>query len=276
MAENTLAQRILTAAVLIPLAIGAVLFLSTSYLALILAFVALLGGVEWARLAGISGVVGFSIFVLLLAGCFWLTQKMLSIPGVNLWFFSIAAVWWLLVAIALLRSPKLDAAAPGFSLTRTALGFLVIIPAWSAVVQLHGFGEAGPIYVLFLLVLIWVADSGAYFAGRRWGRTKLAPRISPGKTREGVFGALVGALICAVFFTWYQWDVAGIYWLVPISLVTVLMSVVGDLFESLIKRRAGIKDSGGILPGHGGVMDRIDSLTAAAPVFFVGLKLTGI
>jgi len=276
MAESTLVQRVLTALVLIPLAIGAVLLLSTQYLALILALVALLGGVEWGRLAGISSVVGQSVFVLLLGGCLWFAQEQLLIPGVSVWFFSFAALWWLLVTLALLRSPKVDDVLPGFSLTRAVLGFLVIVPAWSAVVQLHRSGESGPVYVLFFLVLIWVADSGAYFAGRRWGRTKLAPRISPGKTREGVYGALFGALICALLFTWHQWDTVGVYWLIPVSLVTVLFSVVGDLFESLLKRRVGIKDSGGILPGHGGILDRIDSLTAAAPVFLVGLKLTGM
>jgi phosphatidate cytidylyltransferase len=122
------------------------------------------------------------------------------------------------------------------------------------------------------LILIWVADSGAYFVGRQWGKNKLAPRVSPGKTIEGLLGALAGGLI---------WGYAGMVWFEPKSgwlfvalcFVTVLFSVLGDLVESLFKRNAGVKDSGQLLPGHGGVLDRLDSLTSAAPVFVLGLML---
>ena len=128
--------------------------------------------------------------------------------------------------------------------------------------------------LLFLLVLIWIADSGAYFAGSRWGKRKLAPAISPGKSWEGVYGALLGALLCGVLLAWYYQDSAGAVWLIPVCILTVIMSVVGDLFESVLKRKMGMKDSGTLLPGHGGVLDRIDSLTAAAPVFMLGLQLS--
>ncbi len=125
--------------------------------------------------------------------------------------------------------------------------------------------------MLFLLVLIWIADSGAYFAGRRWGRVKLAPAVSPGKTREGVYGALAGAMLCALALAWMRPEIGAALVTIPLCLLTCLVSVAGDLFESLIKRQAGVKDSGTLLPGHGGVLDRIDSLTAAAPVFVFGL-----
>jgi len=150
----------------------------------------------------------------------------------------------------------------------------VLVPAWASLVVIHGVDPQGPRLLLFLMVLIWVADSFAYFAGRRWGRTKLAPVISPGKTREGVYGALAGAVLCG----------GGLVWLMPqgnplllilFCLLIVLVSVVGDLFESLMKRQAGVKDSGSLLPGHGGMLDRIDSLTAAAPLFLLGLLLLG-
>jgi phosphatidate cytidylyltransferase len=143
-----------------------------------------------------------------------------------------------------------------------------------AILALHQNGEEGPLLLLFLLVLIWVADSGAYFAGHRWGKRKLAPVISPGKSWEGVYGALVGASLCGAVLAWYQQDEAGALWLIPVSVVTVAISVVGDLFESILKRRMDMKDSGNLLPGHGGMLDRIDSLTAAAPVFALGLQLT--
>lgn len=153
------------------------------------------------------------------------------------------------------------------------MGPIVLTPLWTALVALHGNGEDGPSSVLFLMILIWVADSGAYFAGRQWGRNKLAPVISPGKTWEGVYGAVFGALICGLLLAWYRSDIEGFHWLVPVCVITVLMSVVGDLFESVMKRKMDMKDSGTLLPGHGGVLDRIDSLTAAAPVFVLGLQL---
>jgi phosphatidate cytidylyltransferase len=128
--------------------------------------------------------------------------------------------------------------------------------------------------VLFLLVLIWIADSGAYFAGRRWGRRKLAPLVSPGKTREGAYGALAGGLLWGgVLAALYGVSVPQQGGLVLLCLLTVVASIVGDLYESLSKRERGVKDSGSLLPGHGGILDRIDSLTAAAPVFALGLHL---
>ncbi|MEA3412443.1 MAG: phosphatidate cytidylyltransferase, partial [Pseudomonadota bacterium] len=129
-----------------------------------------------------------------------------------------------------------------------------------------------PELLLYLLVLIWLADSAAYFSGKKLGRTRLAPALSPGKSREGVFGALAATLLLGLAGAWW-FDaglVDGVYFVI-LSLLTALVSVEGDLFESLLKRRAGVKDSGRILPGHGGVLDRIDSLTAAAPVFWMGL-----
>jgi phosphatidate cytidylyltransferase len=131
--------------------------------------------------------------------------------------------------------------------------------------------EFGPGYVLFLFLLIWVADIGAYFAGRRWGRRKLALAISPGKTWEGAVGA--GAAALAFALAGAAALGLGSRWpgFVAICMVTVGFSIAGDLFESMMKRQRGLKDSGSLLPGHGGVLDRVDSLTAAAPVFLLGL-----
>jgi phosphatidate cytidylyltransferase len=150
-------------------------------------------------------------------------------------------------------------------------GALVILPAWAALCTLHASAERGPTVTLMLLMLVWLADIGAYFAGRRWGEKKLAPAISPGKTWEGVYGGLLSSLLFAaiagaIFSRSLSWTLA----FMMVSLLTVMFSVAGDLLESLMKRQSGIKDSGNIIPGHGGIFDRIDSLVAAAPLFLIG------
>jgi phosphatidate cytidylyltransferase len=148
-------------------------------------------------------------------------------------------------------------------------GVVVLVAPWVALMGLRD--DFGPAYVLFLLLLIWVADTGAYFAGRRWGRRKLAPTISPGKTWEGVFGAGMATLAFALVGAAVLEEGARWPGFVAVCMVTVGFSIVGDLFESMMKRQRGVKDSGSLLPGHGGVLDRFDSLTAAAPAFLLGL-----
>lgn len=128
---------------------------------------------------------------------------------------------------------------------------------------------------MFFLILIWVADSGAYFSGQIFGRHKLAPHISPGKSVEGVVGALLGGILCAGVLVWLQWLKIPAPLLMLLCASTVMVSVGGDLWESVLKRERGVKDSGNILPGHGGVLDRIDSQIAAGPFFVAGLLLLG-
>ncbi len=273
MAKSTLLKRISTALVLMPIVVGAVLFLPTTYLSILFAVIVLIGGWEWTQLAGISTMSGRIIYLLLLASILWLMLEMLFYPDYIIWFFVAAVAWWLLVTIALVRIRQIESSPQQFNLFSAAAGFFVLVPAWAAIHSIHSGGERGPILVLFLLVLIWVADSGAYFFGHRWGKTKLAPVVSPGKTREGLYGAMAGAVLSAFMLAWLLVAWTQFHWLLLLCLVTVLLSVVGDLFESLFKRRAGIKDSGTILPGHGGILDRIDSVTAAAPLFLLGLTL---
>ncbi len=274
MATSSLAKRVLTAGLLIPIVIAAILLLETGSLAVCLAVITLLAGLEWTRLAGINAVPAKIAFVLTLTLCLVATYELISYSWFTDLVLMLAAIWWFAVTTALFSYKQIKKANPGVGVVRALISFIVLIPLWAALLMMHKSGDDGPLIMLFLLVLIWIADSGAYFAGRKWGKTKLAPVISPGKSWEGVYGALFGALLCGIMFAWYQKDVAGALWLIPVCMVTVLMSVVGDLFESTLKRRMGLKDSGNLLPGHGGVLDRIDSLTAAAPVFVLGLQLT--
>jgi phosphatidate cytidylyltransferase len=151
---------------------------------------------------------------------------------------------------------------------------LILSAPWAALVELHGGSAQGPLLVLFLMMLVWTADSLAFFVGRRFGRTKLAPAVSPGKTRAGVYGALGGAAAWGLLLG-LSLGLGPLETLLAALLcgLTVSVSVVGDLYESLLKRRRGVKDSSHLLPGHGGMLDRVDSLTAAAPVFVLGLGM---
>jgi phosphatidate cytidylyltransferase len=268
-----LRNRILTAAVLVPLVVAAVLWLPSFAIALLFGLVAALGGAELARLTGFAARGGdwWSAAVLgaAMLGCYPLLDTF-YLP----WLIAGAGAWWLATAVLLLLGrpdvrPR-TARQPGL----LVLGGLLLLACWAALVSLHQGGEQGPARLLFLLVLIWVADSAAYFTGRQWGRAKLAPAISPGKTRAGLYGALAGAALCGLVLHRLGL-VPGAGWvgLVALCLVSTLISVAGDLWESLLKRRHGVKDSGSLLPGHGGVLDRIDSLIAAGPVFALGVAL---
>ncbi len=270
-----LAQRVLTAALLAPLVAAGVLHLSTFWVALLLAAVILLAALEWARLAKLTALPQKLLFLLLMAVVLGVAARLVANPVFNYWLLAFASAGWLLGAALLARIKKIERAAARPDLPLAVAGLLVLPPCWTALVALHARGESGPVLMLFVLVLIWVSDSSAYFAGRCWGRVRLAPAISPGKTREGVYGALAGAALCGVALAWIEPGIGGVLVAVPLCLVTCLASVEGDLFESFAKRRADVKDSGKLLPGHGGVLDRIDSVTAAAPVFAFGLMLLG-
>jgi phosphatidate cytidylyltransferase len=271
-------QRVTTALLLAPLPIAAVLWLPTPWLAAAVAIVLLAGLWEWTSFAGIEDTLPRTLFLtanaLLLVALVWgggpslFTLKLASLIGV---------LWWAVVLLWLSRP------AFGTGDTQAARGLkllaasLCVVPAWCALGWLHAEDPLGPRWTLFAIALCWAADSGAYFAGSKFGKRKLAPSISPGKTWEGVWGGLATAVLLAAVVL----PLLGLGWgslpaLMLLTVVTAGISVVGDLFESLMKRHSGVKDSGDLFPGHGGVMDRIDSLLAALPVFVVGKAWLGL
>lgn len=274
---SALRQRVLTALVLAPLVLGAILYLPNIVFAGLLGLIFLAGLWEWTRLIGFRKK-RLRTIVVLSNGALMVALHLL-VPTLGWrWLIGIGVVWWF-IALLWLKAAHFARQPTARNLElKVLVGSLVILPAWGAGVQLHADPVAGPHWTLYVVLLIWVADVCAYFAGRRFGRAKLAPSISPGKTREGVYGALLGCVLYAMVCAWYWLPVpaATQVLFVGLSLVTVVFSIVGDLFESLIKRHANLKDSGSILPGHGGVLDRVDSLLAALPVFMGGLLLLGL
>ncbi|MGA9852386.1 MAG: phosphatidate cytidylyltransferase [Gammaproteobacteria bacterium] len=258
--------RILTALILLPLVTVLVLLAPTWALALVAGLVTLVAAWEWASLSGETAEllkISRIILVAVLLYLFWLARRNILI----LWIVALAALIWWLFAIFWVFRWRREFVRPA----KLLCGFLTLVPAWVAAVALHE-SKHGPIKLLFLLVLIWAADSAAYFAGRAFGRHKLAPMVSPGKTWEGVAGGTLAMLVVALLGVWWALPASG-YFLILICVLTGWLSIVGDLSESLFKRQAGVKDSGVLFPGHGGVLDRIDSLTVAVPVFWIGLTL---
>ena len=260
-------QRILTA---IPLAIGIIwiiLFQPTSIFFWLSFVIAAIAGYEWAKLSGLSRLAGI-VYLLVVCAIPWLMTEYAK-DFIHI-YVSAAVLWWLVITVVMFSyKPK----APDSKLSPCKLfaGILVIPAAVLAMNAIHAGINQGPEWLLYGLMLVWVADIGAYFAGRKFGRKKLAPVISPGKTREGVYGAMlaVGLYSAAAGF-YFGLDATSTLLLLLLAMVLTVISVVGDLFESILKRERGVKDSGRILPGHGGILDRIDSVLAAMPVFMLG------
>ncbi|MEO1765690.1 phosphatidate cytidylyltransferase [Thiobacter aerophilum] len=263
-----LRQRLLVALILIPLFLAALFLLPQWAWAVLLGIVVLLAAHEWARLSGFAGRGAWAylaLTTLILFGCYRLLETGPTLTG---WLAVAATLFWLAVVPFWLALGWRGQAWPVRALT----GWLLLLPTWVAMLELR---LVGPGLVLFIMGLIWLADSAAYFAGHRFGRHKLAPLISPGKTWEGVLGAVLAGMLLAwlVGVSSPNLLLAGHRVSAPVLVAAcvflVAVSVEGDLFESHIKRVAGVKDSSHLIPGHGGVLDRIDSQTAALPVFLL-------
>lgn len=267
-----LKQRLLTAAILIPVVIWITISLPPLAFLVFAALVVVMGAWEWAWLTGIAQYSARALFAAIIAIMIVLSQLFASASATEV-FLSVALLWWVWASWDLLRCADVSAMRWLSQLwLRVFSGALVLLAGWLAMVQLHAMAEIGPIWVLFLFALIWSVDSAAYFVGRRFGKHRLAPLVSPGKTWEGFWGGLLGAVLISLLGLIYIPAVRELWMgFIVLCVITAVFSVMGDLFESAAKRRAQVKDSGQILPGHGGILDRIDSLLAAAPVFMLGL-----
>jgi phosphatidate cytidylyltransferase len=272
-----LLQRAITAAILAPLVILLILFASTAVFAAVAAAAFLAALWEWVRLSGLKSVALQAILLIVAAAVFallWMARLTLVTPTV----IGLGVLWWL-VACFWLRHFAYGAAP---TLENRALkllaGALVIFPAWVALITIHAGVPRGHGLALLSLVIVWSADIGAYFSGRTFGKRKLAPQISPGKTWAGAYGALAAGVLVTALGGWWLLDIRNgqLVGLAVLAAVTVGASIVGDLVESLMKRHAQVKDSGTMIPGHGGIMDRLDSVFAALPVFAAGVMLLNL
>jgi phosphatidate cytidylyltransferase len=261
-----LRQRVITALVLGFLVLLAVLWLPHEAVMALLALLVLLGAWEWSAFPGFTCPAARFLYVGVVFLCVAATWAFGAERAELDALLYAALLWWLLALMWIMTGPQRVNRE-----TAMVAGLLVLVPVWLALVRLHALA---PQLMLFLLLVVVAADIGAYFAGRRFGRNKLAPRVSPGKTWEGVAGGLIAAGIMAGIGVWWFHVSAAPF--LALCLVVVIASIVGDLTESLFKRHAGLKDSGTLLPGHGGVLDRVDSVTAAAPVFLIGLERLGL
>lgn len=266
-----LKYRILTALILVPLVLAILFFTPPLGFCLALSVLTLGAAWEWSNLMGLQKI---SHRIFYLAVVFVALFNSLYIQTFII--LSTAFVWWLFAAVLVIAYPRYHRAWSQGVLVRGAMGLFVLIPSWAALSYIRSQNE-GIYAILFLFFLIWGADTAAYFSGKLFGKTKLAPAVSPGKSREGLYGALIYSVFFTLIILWITQAPTSI-WIggVILAVITVLFSVLGDLFESMLKRQIGIKDSGRLLPGHGGLLDRIDSLTAAAPTFAFGALLLGM
>lgn len=254
-----LKTRLITAVVAL-VVLGAVLFVVPAKIAhLVIGVLILAGAWEWSALLGLAGSGPRAIYVAII-GALMLAMIFFT-RDYNSVLLKIACVWWFIAFLWTFIFPT-----PIPKVLRWICGALILVPLFVALLALY---NIDPELLLFALLIVWAADIGAYFAGRQFGRVKLAPSISPGKTWEGVFGGLAVVLVLAL--VWAHFRELQIAVLLPFCLAVAAISIVGDLTVSMFKRTAGVKDSGKLFPGHGGVLDRIDSVAAAAPLFTLGL-----
>ncbi|MCC5795372.1 MAG: phosphatidate cytidylyltransferase [Chromatiales bacterium] len=271
---STLLQRVITAVILVAALLFVLFWLPPlAGVALFTLFLAA-GGWEWAAFFGWHHAGGRALYALLVTAGVLAGFLLLPGPGALAPLLWLSLFWWGLALVAVLRFPH-----PIGRAAAAAGGLLALVPGGVTAVTLLDKLPAGPALLLLVLVIVWAADVGAYFAGRRWGRRKLAPQVSPGKTWEGVAGGLSAAMLVALAGGWLLAYPAGVELgglaLVLLGLAVGGISILGDLTVSMFKRNVGLKDSGRLIPGHGGVLDRVDSIMAAVPLYALVLLLAG-
>lgn len=264
-----LLHRILTAIALAVPVVWIILFQPTQILMILLLIVALLSGYEWGKLGGLQSRPVRALFAVLVAIIPWLFIEYFY--QYTIWYLMISVAWWFGVHLYLRKAKPVHKGLV-FSPGKLVVALLVIPAAVLAMYKTHDMPQGGE-WLLYALALVWAADIGAYFMGKKFGKTKLAPNISPGKTKEGLWGAMLSttaySLLAGLYFDLHPQQMV---FLLLLSLMLTVISVTGDLYESFLKRESGLKDSGKLLPGHGGMLDRIDSVLAAMPVFLVGFS----
>ncbi len=283
-----LKQRVITALILASVFVAALIYLPGPLFSAFAATITLIGAWEWANLSGLSQRWQRGLYVLVTGGVLALGAVYLGVHQLPAQapeslelaesqtlafrnFLVIGCVWWAL-ALLWVQSYPSSALLWHSRWMRALMGIFVLVPAWAGLSYLRV--QDGGLWLLILLVaIVACADIGGFFAGRRWGRHKLAVSVSPGKTWEGFAGGVAANTLLALLVG-YFWQGGMLFWLAVI-IPTSLVSVLGDLLESMVKRQRGIKDSSALLPGHGGVLDRVDSLTSAAPVFALALLAGG-
>jgi len=262
-------QRILTA---IPLAafVGWIIFFQpTEVFFYFVLFIVLISAYEWAKLSGVANFAVRSVFAVIVTAFVWALDN--YVTDYVIWSIYIAVLWWFSITYFLrLAKPKAESSA--LKPDKLFIAFIVLPAAAFAMQQIHEMVQ-GADWLFYALSLVWVADIGAYFSGKKFGKNKLAPAISPGKTKEGLIGAVIATSIYTLIASYYfDLGTERAALLVLLSIILTIISVSGDLYISFLKREAGLKDSGNILPGHGGILDRIDSVLAAMPVFLIGFN----
>ena len=267
--RSELQQRVLTAIALMAVLLG-VLFVLPPLATMALIALAILGGAwEWSAFLHPHRKTVRVAYVCLIGLGLFVGWQASQAPGQLVTLMTVAFLWWCTALAWVIGAP-----ARGGSVTAAMAGVFSLIPCGLALMALRQDTMMGAIILLFSLLVILAADVAAYFAGHRWGRRKLAPQVSPGKTWEGVVGGVCGALLVASLgaygLGWPVWAIA------PLAVVTAGFSIVGDLTESLMKRHTGLKDSGSVFPGHGGLLDRLDSLSAGLPIWVLGLSYLGL
>ncbi|WP_029151577.1 phosphatidate cytidylyltransferase [Methylovulum miyakonense] len=283
-----LLQRIITASILASLIALGVFLLPIEYFSLLMAIIALIGGWEWCSLIGIRSPIKRGLFLVLMVipmlGIQFWTQLLevaatildwtdiRTYSGALEWLVVAPVLFWILMMVMIRNSPGGILKLQLKMRYKVFIGWFILLATWMFMSRLRSF--YGPEMTMYFLLLIWTADVAAYFVGKKYGTVKLSPEISPGKTVQGMYGALASGALCGgILCLIYLFPMMISADFVLLSALTVLISIYGDLFFSVVKRQRGVKDSGSILPGHGGILDRIDSIVAAAPFFYAGVFL---
>jgi phosphatidate cytidylyltransferase len=272
-------QRIITALIIAPLTIACVFLLPLKFFMLFSAALFLLASKEWGDFVSRkkSRLVLYLFAVLLGITVFIVPIEQLWVNGaVNpllSYCLNIAVLWWCLSLLMVISYPKTAAIWADSKIIKSLMGLFTLLPFFWGMLLLRSVNMQFDFYfgaqlLMFVFALVWAADTGAYFFGKKFGKHKLAVNVSPGKTIEGFLGGLISAMLVAFFGTlFFAISTEKMFLFFVAAFVTTIVSTLGDLNESIFKREAGLKDSGNLLPGHGGILDRIDSLTAAVPVF---------